>query len=124
MLSMEAPVLPKNDLAQDIKVAEIKNKICDRLNAIEQLQNYKLNNEFLVLACNLVEFYVKKKYNIDKMNLVISIYDRIFANLTDDEKTTIRQNIQFIWNNGHIKKISYYKLMFCGIKEWLKKKVC
>jgi len=121
---MEAPVLPKNELAQDIKVAEIKNKICDRLNNIENLQDYKLNNEFLVLATNLVEFYVKKKYNIDKMNLVISIYDRIFANLTDDEKTTIRRNIQFIYNNGHIKKISYYKLMFCGIKEWLKKKVC
>jgi hypothetical protein len=121
---MEAPVLPKNDLAQDINLAEIKNKMCDRLNKIETLQDYKLNNEFLVLCCNLVEFYVKKKYNIDKMNLVISIYDRIFANLTDDEKTTIRQNIQFIWNNRHIKKIAYYKLMFCGVKEWLKKKVC
>ena len=121
---MEAPVLPKNDLAQDIKVAEIKNKIVERLEKIENLQDYKLNNEFLVLACNLVEFYVKKKYNIDKLNLVINIYDRIFANLTEDDKTTIRQNIQFIYNNNHIKKISYYKLMFCGIKEWLKKKVC
>lgn len=121
---MEAPVLPKNELAQDIKLAEIKNKIVERLEKIEDLQQYKLNNEFLVLTCNLIEFYVKKKYNIDKMNLVINIYDRIFANLSDDEKATIRQNIQFIWNNGHIKKISYYKLMFCGIKEWLKKKVC
>ena len=121
---MEAPVLPRNDLAQDIKLAEIKNKICDRLNKIENLQDYKVNNEFLVLACNLIEYHVKKKYNIDKSNLLITIYDRIFANLTDDEKATIRQNIQFIFNNGHIKKISYYKLMFCGIKEWLKKKVC
>lgn len=121
---MEALVLPKNELAQDIKLAEIKNKIVDRLNKIENLQQYKLNNEFLVLACNLVEYYVKKKYNIDKMNLVLNIYDSIFSDFTDDEKTAIRQNIQFIWNNGHIKKIAYYKLMFCGIKEWLKKKVC
>lgn len=121
---MESLVLPKNDLAQDIKLAEIKNKICERLNKIEELQQYKLNNEFLVLVCNLVEFYVKKKYNIDKMNLVINIYDRIFANMAEDEKTIIRQNIQFIYNNGHIKKIAYYKLMFCGMKEWLKKKVC
>ena len=122
---MEAPVvLPKNELYQDIKVAEIKNKICDRLNAIEQLQDYKLNNEFCVLACNLVEYYVKKKYNIDKMNLVLSIYDRIFAFVTDEEKETIKKNIQFIWNNGHIKKIPAYRLLFCGIKEWIKKKVC
>lgn len=121
---MEAPVLPKNELAQDIKLAEIKNKIVERLNKIENLQQYKLNNEFLVLACNLVEYYVKKKYNIDKMNLVLNIYDCIFSDFTDDEKTAIRQNIQFIWNNGHIKKIAYYKLFYCGAKEWLKKKVC
>lgn len=117
-------ISPKHELGQDIKTAEIKNKICDRLNKIENLQIYKLNSEFLVLACNLIEYYVKKKYNIDKSNLLISIYDTIFANLTDDEKAAVRQNIQFIWNNGHIKKIAYYKLMFCGIKEWLKKKVC
>jgi len=114
----------KHELGQDIKTAEIKNKICDRLNKIENLQIYKLNSEFLVLACNLIEYYVKKKYNIDKSNLLISIYDTIFANLTDDEKATIRQNIQFIWNNGHIKKIPAYRLLFCGIKEFLKKKVC
>ena len=114
---MEAPVLAKHELSQNIKLCEIKNKIVERLEKIENLQDYKLNNEFLVLASNLVEFYVKKKYNIDKMNLVISIYDRIFANLSEDDKTTIRQNIQFIYNNGHIKKISYYKLMFCGVVE-------
>jgi hypothetical protein len=117
-------VIPKNDLAQEIKTAEIKNKICDRLNKIENLQDYKLNNEFLVLATNLIEYYVKKKHNIDKSNLLITIYEKIFFNFTDEEKSTVRQNIQFIWNNGHIKKIAYYKLMFCGIKEWLKKKVC
>ena len=117
-------ISPKHELGQDIKTAEIKNKICDRLNKIENLQIYKLNSEFLVLACNLIEYYVKKKYNIDKSNLLISIYDTIFVSLTDDEKDTIRKNIQFIWNNGHIKKIAYYKLFLCGIKEWLKKKVC
>ena len=121
---MEAPVLPKNELAQDIKLCEIKNKIVSRLEQIENLQVYRLNNEMLCLCVNLIEFYVKRRYNIDKMNLAINIYDRIFANLTEDEKATIRQNIQFIYNNGHIKKISYYKLMFCGIKEWLKKKAC
>jgi len=117
-------ISPKHELGQDIKTAEIKNKICDRLNKIENLQIYKLNSEFLVLACNLIEYYVKKKYNIDKSNLLISVYDTIFANLTDDEKATIRQNIQFIWNNGHIKKISVYRLLFTSIKEWVKKKVC
>lgn len=121
---MESLVIPKNDLKQDIKTAEIKNKIIERLMKIENLQVYKLNNEFLVLACNLIEFYVKKKYNIDKSNLLVNIYEALFIDFTEDEKASIRQNIQFIWNNGHIKKISYYKLMFCGIKEWLKKKVC
>lgn len=119
---METLVLPKNGLAQDIKLNEIKNKIIERLMKIENLQTYKLNNEFLVLACNLIEFYVKKKYNIDKSNLLVNIYEALFQDFTDDEKSTIRQNITFIWNNGHIKKIAYYKLFCVGIKEWIKKK--
>lgn len=121
---MEQLVIPKNDLAQQIKTAEIKNKICERLNKIDNLQEYKLNNEFLVLSCNLIEFYVKKKYNINKNNLLINIYEQIFTELIEEDKATLRQNIQFIFNNGHIKKISYYKLMFCGVSEWLKKKLC
>jgi len=117
-------IVPKNDLSKDVKLCEIKSKIIDRLEkiAVENLQEYKHNNEFLVLACNLIEFHCKKKYGIDKLQLAISIYDRIFANLTDDEKETIKKNIQFIWNNGHIKKISVYRLFYCGAKEWFKKK--
>ena len=116
-------VNPKNDLYQDIKACEIKNKICDRLNKIENLQGYKLNNEFLVLACNLIEYYVKKKYNIDKQNLLITIYDSIFLNLSEEEKATVRTNIQFIFNNEHIKKIPLYKLLCCSFSEFIKKKI-
>lgn len=115
-------VLPKNDLSKDIKLSEIKNKICDRLNSIENLQDYKLNNEFLVLATNLIEFYVKKKYGINKMDLAISIYERIFQEFSEQDKEIVKKNIQFIWNNGHIKKTPYYILFCVGIKEWLKKK--
>ncbi len=121
---MQAPVLAKHDLAQSIKTAEIKNRIVERLEKIEDLQQYKLNNVFLVLTCNLIEYYVKKKYGIDKQELAISIYERIFANITDDDKEAVKKNILFIWNNGHIKKIPVYKLFCVGIVEWLKKKVC
>jgi hypothetical protein len=120
---MENLIVPKNGLAQDIKFADIKNTIVLRLEKIENLQDYKLNHEFLVLACNLIEHFVKKKFNIDKQSLLISIYDRLFQNLTDDDKAQIKSNLQFIYDNGHIKKVPNYKLFCVSLTEWLKKKV-
>jgi hypothetical protein len=117
-------IQPENSLKSSIKFNDIKNIIVERISKFENLQQYKLDIEFLKLVANMIEFQVKKKYGIDKKDLLLKIYDQSFQNLSDDEKETIKKNIEFIFQNNHIKKVSYYKLFVCGLSEWIKKKLC
>ena len=76
------------------------------------------NNEFLLLICNLVEHLVnKKKYKIDKKVLVVEILNQLFT-LNAVEKANVESNIEFLWNNKNIKKVSAFKLFCVGVKEY------
>jgi len=107
-----------NDLALDVKRNEIKNKIIARINELGiTVATYRLNNEFLLLICNLVEHLVnKKKYKIDKKVLVVEILNQLFT-LNAVEKANVESNIEFLWNNKNIKKVSAFKLFCVGVKE-------
>jgi hypothetical protein len=96
-----------NDLALDVKRNEIKNKIIARISELGiTVATYRLNNEFLLLICNLVEHLVnKKKYKIDKKVLVVEILNQLFT-LNAVEKANVESNIEFLWNNKNIKKVS------------------
>jgi hypothetical protein len=115
----------KNNIKYDFTVNDIKNKIVNRINELG-LNNikYKHDNEFLVLICNLIEFLVNKKDKITKSDLAFSIYCEIFDidKTSEDEKLMLKHNINFIYDNGSIKKISKWKLFKCGLKEIFKKK--
>ena len=108
---------------QHLKKAEIRNKITQELNKFENILQYKTDNEFIKLIANYIEHYVKKKYNINKLDLFFEIYRNIFHEITDEEKQSITKIIQFIFDNGHIKKIPYKKLILSFIGDWLKKKI-
>jgi hypothetical protein len=112
-----------NDLALDVKRNEIKNKIIARINELGvTVATYRLNNEFLLLVCNLVEHLVnKKKYKIDKKVLVVEILNQLFT-LNTVEKTNVESNIEFLWNNKNIKKVSAWKLFCVGVREYFSPK--
>lgn len=114
-----ALVSVNNDLALDVKRNEIKNKIIARINELGvTVATYRLNNEFLLLICNLVEHLVnKKKYKIDKKVLVVEILNQLFT-LNAVEKVNVESNIEFLFNNKNIKKVSAFKLFCCGVKEY------
>lgn len=113
----------KNNLLYDYKLNDIKNKIVSRINALG-LNNpkYKNDNEFLALVCNLIEFLVVKKDNINKVDLCYSIFMDVFDMSSEEDKVMLKHNIDFIHAHGSIKKISAWKLFKCGLTEFFKKK--
>ena len=118
-------IKPQNNLLKDYKSNEIKTAIVERLKTMfkNNIQQYKFDNEFLLLTCSLIEYYVKKKYNIDKKPFLIEIYDELFlGTLNCMDKEQVRNNIEFLFNNKKIKKLSNYKLFETSCKEWIKKK--
>ena len=119
---MENLIVPKNDLALKIKSDSIKTKIVERISKFENLQSYRNSQEVIVLICNSIEHLVSKGTKIDKLDLAIRICNDLFINLTDEEKSKIKDVINFIHQNGFIKRVSYYKLFCVGIMELFKSK--
>lgn len=116
-------IVPQNSLKRDLKKTEIRDTIISRINKFEDINKYKVDTEFIKLICNLIEYYVKKKYNINKKDLFFEIHSRIFPLVIDEEKVAINKIIEFIFENGHIKKLSYYKLFVSCFSDWVKKKI-
>lgn len=116
-------VIPlRNNLLVDFKYNDVKAKIIERISELKlnQLQ-YRLDNEFLTLLCNLVEHLVSKKDKIDKKSLAVAIMTEVFG-LTDEEKTAVGNNIEFLCGNKMVKKVSFYKLFKTGLREYFRKK--
>ena len=63
--------------------------------------------ELILLVCNLVENAISKgnKHDIDKKQVVCDVIQRLF-NLNPQEIETIKNQIDYLYNNGMIKKIS------------------
>lgn len=122
-MSNELQLIPlRNNLLVDFKYTEAKNQIIARLTELHLCDaKYKNDNQLLNLICELVEHLIVKKDKIAKKDLVIDVYLGLFG-LTDDEKKTLENNINFLWSNQMIKKVSMYKLFKTGIKEWFRKK--
>jgi len=111
-----------NQLAIDVKKSEVKTLIMARLNELNlNLPNYRGNSEFLLLILNLIEHLVVKKDKVSKKEIAIEIINDIF-NLSEVERNNIESNIEFLWQNKNIKKVSYWKLFKCGIREYFFKK--
>lgn len=120
---VDLSIIPiKNSLAIDVKRAEVKTKIIERINQLNlNLAIYRLNNEFLLLVLNLIEYLVVKKDKINKKELAIEILDELF-HFNNQERETVSNNIEFLWNNKSIKKVSYWRLFKAGICEYFFKK--
>jgi len=56
-------------------------------------------------ACQLIENMVKKKDKIDKLELVISIFNKIFMHLQPAEVDVIKNVVQFVLDSKLIHKV-------------------
>ena len=119
----ELQIIPlKNNLLLDWKKQDVKTKIISRVNELNiNVSQYKTDNEFLTLICNLIEYLVTKKDNINKKELVLSVYNDLFG-LTPEEQETLKNNIDIVHLQKKIKAVSYWKLFKCGVKEFIFKK--
>lgn len=112
-----------NGLAIDVKRAEIKSKIINRVAELGlNIIDYRMNNEMLLLILNLVEHLVVRKSGINKKELALDILQELFT-FNAQEKVSVDKNIEFLWSNKNIKKVSQWKLFCAGFKElfWKKK---
>jgi len=105
-------------LQKDLKKDQLGKILLTRLQELNMLQQkYKLDNELLTYITNMVEHFVSKTDKIDKKQFVLDFMENNFS-ATPDELEIISKAIEYLHSNKHIKKVSFWKLIKAGIKEW------
>jgi len=120
-------------LKHSLKHLELERQLItiidERVKELPDHNKLRLNTELIKFVCNLVENAVfetkkekKKHTKINKKNLVVRTLNNIF-DYAEAEKILIDERIEFLWNNGDIKKIPFIKKWAIIVFEWIKKKL-
>ena len=113
----ESLVPLKNSLKQTVKFQQISDKILELLKVVPDIESLKHSNELIQYICNLIELYSKKKYKINKKNLLLFTMNRVLT-LTEEDMNTIKSTVQYLHENKPIKKITYLsKILNLGKKS-------
>ncbi len=94
----------------------LKNEIIDFvIKEIQKIPNYqemKNNLELIRFVCNMLENLItNNNEKIDKKQTVIDIISQLFCFFTEDDKKAISNQVQFLFDNKFIKKVSMVKIL-------------
>ena len=109
------PIKLRNRVKDHFHFEQIYLSICEEVRKIPEVEkNFKLNPEITLLVCLVVENMVGKNVKIDKKALVLKALSEVFS-LNEKEKVQTEDQIEFLYNNGDIKKIPKLK----KVKRWI-----
>jgi hypothetical protein len=120
MASTVKTILELVPLGGSIKTDCFIDELAESLKAsIQKQQNWtekKYNIDFLLWVAILIENVFKdaKKLKVDKKDILLKLFEKIFGILTDADKRTITANLENLHTNKQIIKIS---------KNWFKRKL-
>jgi hypothetical protein len=112
----------KSVLKTTSKFQEISDIIVELLKQVPDIETLKLNNELILYICNIVEELCKKKYKINKLDLLLATLIRVIPSITEDEKKLITDIVEFFHANKQIigvTKIAKFASMATGILKKL-----
>lgn len=116
-------IQPKNALWRENKKQKIIGTIIDRLNGIVCEGQKKDNLEYILLVCSLVEHLVSKKDKLQKKDLVIEVFQSMYPEFSQEEKQQLDKHIEFLWENGRIKKVSCFRQIVANVFSWVERKI-
>jgi len=113
----------KHGLKQNLKFEEISNNILKKLQTIPNLKNERTNPELINLICNVIEYFVKKKYNLNKESLLLYVLKKAIPSITDDELKTVKDIVHYLHSNKLILAVSNLSYVKQYIKSFFLKTV-
>ena len=113
----------KNSLKGLNDLAQLKQMIVSKIQSLPNYQTLKGDVELILYACNTLEnaHVDLKASKINKRQLVVSVFAEIF-NLNDEEKLTLSNTIQFLFDHNKIKQIKQVLVVGNVLKNWFIKK--
>jgi len=126
---MAQPVIPitqaliplKHSLKQQSKFQKISDEILLNLKEIPELDVKSV--ELIEHICNLIEHYVKKKYKLDKENLLVYTIKRAITDVTDEDIEFVKKTVQYLLDNARITKVKMSQYVSLYAKKFLRSKL-
>ena len=97
------------------KKQQIINYIIDDLKQNPVLSKTDIGS--IARTCQLIENTVKKKDKIDKLELVIYIFNKLFTHLQPSEIDFIKSCVQFVLDSKLINKVKLYVKVYSYLKK-------
>lgn len=121
---MSLDLIPiKNNILKEVRFNEVKQVIVARLHELKLIENRFLRDpEWVSYVMNIIEHLVVKKDGIDKKELIFSIAKDVLG-ATPADLEALEKSMIFLLSNKAIKKVSFWKLFRCGVKEWFSKRL-
>ena len=112
----------KNTLLKHSIFSSTKTDIIKMLSdKIPEISKLRLNQELTDVVCNLIE-NLPTTVGVDKKQLAIDILTATF-NLDENEKLIVSNQVQYIYDNDMIIKLSKLKVYLGYVKEFIKRKL-
>ena len=121
---MSSNLIPlKNNLKNISDVATLRQMVVCKIQSLPNYQALKGDVELILYACNTLENCQKDigAKKLDKRQLVVSVFAELF-NLSDEEKLTLNNTVQFLFDHGKIKQIKKVVVVGNAIVNWFLKK--
>ena len=124
LVSVSDMISLKHNLLQESLITKIKNIVKEKLGEVN-LAKFRMDPQLTLLVCELIvnlgdELGLTKE--VDKNALSLEIVSSLYS-LNAQEQTQIKQQIEFLSNNKHIKKVKLSKKVFANLYVWLLKKI-
>ena len=113
----------QNKLKMKKKFADIVQIIINdiKTNIPDFIENH-LDCEMILRICNIVEYLVKKKYGVDKKQVVIHVFELLVPDITEANLEFISNTVDFLFNHGQIKPVKMVSKIALGCGDLLTRK--
>ena len=123
MSSNFAYIMPKNSLAKSSKTHALVDKIIEKLASIPNYIELRNNIEAIKMCCIMIEHAVnnkgkKEKERINKAEILFQVWTRTFNSMTPAELKTLGSHIDYLWENGQIKKKGIWSVIKHTVCDW------
>lgn len=117
----------KHSLRKKEKIHVIKRIIIDKIQTDIDLSKLRekgcVDPELINFVASCCKELCKEKYGIDEKEFICEILNVIFSGcLTENEQHQIKQQIDFINDNGLVKKVDLSLKMKYLVCDWIKRK--
>ena len=121
---MSTDLIPLKNSLKNLNDAEtLKQKVVSKIQNLPNYQSLKNDVELILFACNILENAHKdaKASKVNKSQLIVSIFAELF-NLDDQEKLTVSNTVQFLFDHSKIKQVKQVLVVGNVVKNWFIKK--